>query len=288
MTKTQSGDGFRSWLTVDELRRWSLLLAGVAYWANVVRSDPNADMFGMLSVTNSILADGAFNVVAWFLIAAWASRSLSSVSTASVRQIGAALALGLLFAVPTRQTTIVGLVILGIMLMRTHTRYGRQVAALIMGLAFEMAWTSTYMLPVHHIVAVVDAETSGTILRIFGCAGHGQGNLLINDSADFRLEILAACASSFPLAGVLMAFLVVVLHAGRFPRLRDWPWVTSTLVASVVLTEIRLSVMGLDEAWYHWVHDGASAEVYVLSATILAVLFPVLAVRSASCTEALA
>jgi hypothetical protein len=288
MIEIQTDDCYQSSLTVDELRRWSLLVAAVAYWANVIRSDPHAGPFGIFAATNSVLGDGAFNIVAWVLIAAWARRDIAAAGAVSVRQIVAALALGLLFAVPTRQTTIVGLVILGIMLMPSHTRYGRQIAALIIGLAFEMAWTSTYMLPVHHAVATIDAETSGAILRFFGQAGHGQNNLLINDSANFRIEILSACASSFPLAGVSMAFLVVVFQWGRFPRLGDWPWIAATLLASLISTEIRLSVMAVGNAYYLWVHDGDGAMVYVLSTTILAVLFPMLAVRSGSTTEALA
>ncbi|HEX3989878.1 MAG TPA: hypothetical protein VHX39_01770 [Acetobacteraceae bacterium] len=289
MIDEQSADGFQSSVTVNELRRWSLLAAGIAYWANVVRSDEHASTFSILSAANSFLSDGAFNIVAWILIATWAWRGIVSAGPATVRQVVATLALGLLSAVPTRQTTIVGLSILGIILaMSARTRYGRPIAALTIGLALEMVWTSTYMLPVHHAVAIVDAETSGTILRLFGQAGYGQNNLLINDSTDFRIEILAACASSFPIAGVSMAFLVVMLQWGRFPRFRDWPWMTSSLLASVALTEIRLSVMSLGYGYYHWLHDGDGATVYVLSATILAVLFPILAIRSTLRTEALA
>jgi hypothetical protein len=85
-----------------------------------------------------------------------------------------------------------------------------------------------------------------------------------------------------------MAFMVVMAYAHHVPRLADLPWLVAALLASVALTELRLSLMALGDANYLWIHDGEGGTLYALSATALAVLFPVLAMRQSGSVRAFA
>ncbi len=264
-------------MPLNEVVGWTMLIAGASYWGGVIRTYQYDGPVTVGSILQSILGDGAFNIAGWLMIAFW-TRSIAPRAVASRWQIAGALALGLVFAVPTRQATIVGLFALGLTLVvRPGTRHARLVAALIIGLAVEMVWSSTYLLPLHSTVALFDAKLCSTILHLVGESVQAKGNLLINAQAANNVEILAPCASSFPLGGVTMAFIVVMLYLGRLPRRADLRWFAMAILASIGLTEFRLSFMALGEPNYFWMHDGDGGVLYSLGATSLAVLFPIMA-----------
>jgi len=274
--------------TLNELLNWILLIAGAAYWGGVIRTYHHDAAIGVVSVAQSVFSDGAFNVAGCGLIAVWARR-IELRDIASRWQIAGALAISLLFAVPTRQTTILGLLAVGAVLtFRSPIHTARPIAALLLGFAGGMIWTSTYLLPLHAATASFDAELCSGFLRMLGEAVQVRANVLENLGAGINVEILAACASSFPLAGVAMAFMVVMAYAHHVPRLADLPWLVAALLASVALTELRLSLMALGDANYLWIHDGEGGTLYALSATALAVLFPVLAMRQSGSVRAFA
>ncbi len=259
-----------------ELRLWVLLAAGIAYWGNVVRTAPAA---GPGAVLEGVLQNGAFAAAAWVLIAAWAAGT-GPARRASAGQIAAAVGVCLLGAVPSRQAAILMLAVLGAQLARpAGTRTGRQVAALLFALAFDSAWTSPYLLPLHAAVATLDTRAVLALLHAAGIGASGYDNLIGGVSPGFGIEVLARCASSYPFGGVCLAFVVTMLYQGRFPRRHDLPWLAASLAASVVLTELRLSWMALGEADYLWLHEGGGVTLYTLVAVALAVLFPLLAAR---------
>ena len=262
-----------------ELRVWVLLVAGFAYWGNVVRTARHGGAAGLDYVLEGVLQNGAFAAAAWALIAAWAVGA-GPARRASAGQLAAAAALCLLGAVPSRQTAILVLIGLGVQLARpAGTRTGRKVAALLFALAFDSAWTSPYLLPLHAAVAPLDARAIQGLLHAAGVGVSGYGNLVAGATPGFGIEILARCASSYPFGGVCLAFVVTMLYQGRFPRRRDLPWLVASLAASVVLTELRLSWMALGEADFVWLHDGDGVTLYTLVAVAFAVLFPLLAAR---------
>jgi hypothetical protein len=264
-------------LTSRELWTWSLLLAGVAYWANVVRTFPHGPTISLGSIGPSIISAGAFNVAAWVLIVAWIGRA-SPKGVATGRQIGTALAASLFCVVPSQQAIVGALFALGIgIVLSPRTHYSRKVAMLVFCLAMELMWRSVYLLPFHAMIATIDARFCDAILSLLGQSIQAHANQIENIRTGFAIEVLAPCASSFPLAGVCVAFFVTMLYCGRFPRSADLPWFALALVASILLTEARLSLMSMGEATYTWLHDGDGVAVYTLSALALAILFPVLA-----------
>jgi hypothetical protein len=197
---------------------------------------------------------------------------------ATGRHIGAALAAGLLCAVPSQQAVAGALFVLGLaILLPPRTPYSRKVAVLVFCLAIELMWRSVYLLPFHAMIATIDARFCEAILNLVGQSIQVHANQIEDIRAGFAIEVLAPCASSFPLVGVCVAFFVTMLYCDRFPRSADLPWLTLALAASVLLTEARLSLMSMGEATYTWLHDGDGVAVYTLSALVLAILFPVLA-----------
>lgn len=266
-------------LGLAELRGWRLLVVGVAYWGNVVRTTRAPDATGLAAVAESVLAHGAFCAAAWVMVAL--VRESRPAGVASGRQFIASVAICLLCAVPTRQATIAALVACGLQeIWPGGIDSRRAVAALLFWLAIELAWTSTYLLPMHAVVANLDAVIVRSMLGLAGIGAVAHSNVIENVGSGFGIEVLAPCASSFPLASIALAFVVTTLYQGRRPCLRDLPWLAASLLASAVLTELRLACLASRELDFVWLHDGGGATVYTLAAVSLAVMFPLFATRA--------
>ena len=269
-------------IRLAELRVWLLLIACVSYWGNAMRVLSHEAEPGITMLLAAVLNAGAFPVVAWGLLATW-WRDMSSSGAATPRQVAVGIAVGLLCAVPSRQTLICALVLLAWSLLRTPTATRARSGAMLLGyLAFDIVWTSPYMLPVHAIVAALDARFVSLLLRLLGTPATAHGNIIDNDAARFGVEVLSYCSSSYDLSGVGLAFLVVVLYRGRMPRMTDTWWIGAAVLFSIALTQVRLAIMAVGENWYFWMHDGVGGTFYTLLALMSAILFPVLATRYAA------
>jgi hypothetical protein len=264
-------------LALGELYAWTVALVGVAFWGNVMRNAGYNGATSLITFAQAVFAQGAFIVAAWIMVAIW-SGAVAPGGAASRPQVTVGLAIGLLCIIPSRQTTIAALLVVGVILaIPQGTRRGRQVAALLFCIAAEMIWTSVYLLPLHHAVATLDARAVQAVLSLAGQNVSVHGNVVINGPAQFSIEVLAFCTSSYQLASVGLAFVVTTLYCGRLPRLADLPWFVAAVFTSVALTELRLSLMVLGEANYVWIHDGDGGTVYILFAMGSAALFPLLA-----------
>jgi hypothetical protein len=160
-----------------------------------------------------------------------------------------------------------------------ESQASRTVALLLCGLAGNIFWTSSYLLPLHATVAMLDTRATHILLQLGGATAGVYGNLVINETGKNGLEVLAQCSSSFPIGGVLLAFIVTMVCMGQIPRRRHMSWLIASLVASVALTEVRLLWMASNQSNYVWLHDGDGRVLYSLAAVLLATLFPLLATR---------
>lgn len=266
-------------ISVFELQIWALLVVGSAYWGNVIRTGRGTEAMGPSLILENVLQNGAFCVAAWGLIAALV-QATSSEERASGRQIAATIGLCLLSAVPARQATILALIALAAQFgTQSSARPGRSVAVLLLALAIDMAWTSIYALPLHTNVSVLDARAVQAVAALAGFTVAAHGNVATNVDTGFGIEILARCTSSHPLAGVLLAFAVTLLYRREFPRSHDFTWMAMSFIASIVLSEMRLTWMVLREEDFDWLHEGSGVTVFALVGVGLAVLFPLLARR---------
>lgn len=261
-------------ISARELWVWCLTLSLVAFWGKVITASDDPDPLLPSAIANSVIDAGAFTAAAWIMVMTRAG-SVVSDRAASTRHILAALGIGLLCAVPLRPASAVVLAVLGgtLLLSQQATRSGRQAGLLLVSLAVVSA--SYVLVPVHVRVASLDAGVVAWMGRLFGMDAWADGNVVRQN--DFALEILVQCTSTVQLAQVALAFCVVVVYRRGECRRSDLPWLLSALLASAVLTEIRLTLMARSEADYVWWHDGAGATVYLLAAMASAALFPLLA-----------
>jgi hypothetical protein len=261
-----------------ELWVWCLVVVAVAYWAKVVGGTSAADPLAPAAIADSIFGAGAFNIVAWSMILKRAGQ-LEFESAASPSLILAALGLGLLCTVPVGPALVLALVGLGggLLVRPNATRFGRQSGLLLLMLAVGSA--SPDLRPLHVFVANLDARIVAWAMHVAGANVMLRGNLIFNGT--FALEVLSGCASSAPLAQVILAFVVIALYRRGACRQADAPWLLASLLASVLLTEIRLSLMAASETNYFWWHDGFGSSLYELVALAAAVVFPLIATRGA-------
>ena len=258
----------------QEICSWSVVMAAVAYWCEVVTASYDPHLPFADAVLQSILIGGAFGVAAWAMIFARFGRLVPD-RPAPTHLLIATLAVGVLCAVPVRPTTALALAALGgwLRLAPGATRSGRQAGLLL--LALSLTWASSCLAPLHVIVGRLDAHAVAWLSNLAGIAVTPISNTAM--TGDFGVEILAGCTSSWQLPDVLLAFVVVVLYRRGECQWRDLPFLLAALVASIVLTELRLSLMVRNEADFLWWHDGNGSTIYSLAALASAITFPLLA-----------
>jgi hypothetical protein len=263
--------------SMSETRLWAVLIVGITYWANILRISVANDGVSLATIVNGILDNGAFDVFAWALIVARCCGSWDH-RPAGWRSIAATIMLGALVLVPVRLASALALVLLGGLLFAGPlvSRAVRQMRLVLFALAFETIWISS-LAPLHVLVGSLDARATTGLLRLFGRAAARHGNVVENISTHFSIAVWPYCASSFPLADVTLAFVVMVFYRGAALRLSHLLWLLVAFAGSIVLTEIRLTLMASDAAGYHWWHFGPGVSVYALAALGLAVAVPILA-----------
>ncbi len=268
----------RTRLGAYETRIWAILIVGFAFWANVVRASHPGDEAAFAGIANAVLDNGAFDVFAWGLVLARFAAGRDDLR-ATPRAIVGTLVLGIILLIPARLPCALALAVLGGMV-RTERNVPdsvRQMSLVLFALAFEIVWMSPIVAPLHVLVASVDARITSALLGTLGETAASHANVVENSATAFSIVIWNFCSSSFPLADVGLAFLVLVFYRGQSLRIAHLPWLAASLVASVVLTEIRLVLLATGEASYQWWHSGPGVSIYALVALGLSVLFPILA-----------
>ncbi len=257
---------------------WAVLIVAVAYWVNIVRG--TGPLPGAETIVTRVLDNGAFDVFAWTLVFARLTR-MTEARPAAWYQISAAFLVGAIVLAPVKLAAAAALVVLGcLLLMDRHTlQAGRDVGLVLLALAFETIWTSQLLAPMHVFLGRADAAICAFLSGELGRQAIAHANVVDNLGANFSIAIYAACASSYPLAGVSLAFLVMCLYLDRSPRWHHLRWLGLSFIASILLTEIRLVLLGTDRASYLWWHEGPGVSIYALTALGLAVVFPILAIR---------
>jgi len=266
-------------LSAGEVWTWVFVLVGLSFYANILRAGPEGSpQLDPGSVISRIIDGGAFNIAAWAMLLLRARRVVP-IGIASQRMLLGTIAIGAACCVPLRQATIVALAG-SIVLLCTEprlTRSGREAVSLLIGLVASMVWTSAYVLPLHAMAGILDAHIVAIMLQALGDSVSVHRNIIINHSGNIEIAVLPFCCSSFQLAAVSLAYLVTKLYLESPLRRPDLLWLGASLAASVILTELRLSILTTQNPEYLWWHDGPGVSIYSVSAVLLAVVFPWLA-----------
>lgn len=269
---------FRNWPTSRSIWGWCVAFAGCAYLASVVATPQSGDPFTSGSTLHRLINAGAFNLLAWPMLFG----RVRSFGRYPARPAAILLAacIGLLCAIPVGAMPAVALVLFG--LARWARRAGSAAAreAAMLALALGASIGSPYARFLHLAISRLDAHVVAGMMRLAGVPVHVAGNLI--SYGNFSIEVLAACASSAPLAGCVLAYVLIAIYLRGAPGIADLPWLLGSLATSVVLTELRLSLMVPSEANWNFWHNGWGLTFYEIAALLLAGLFPVLAsLRSA-------
>jgi hypothetical protein len=277
----------RARVGAGEARLWAVLIVMVAYWANIVRLATDIAAPSFAAAIGGIVDNGAFDVFACGLVLVHVAAHTDR-RPAARREILWTVLLGLIVLPPARLAAAAGLGVLGWRLAadRDAPRPLRPLRFVLFALALETIWMSPFLSPLHVLVGGLDARATAALLRALGQTAARHANVVENASTEFSIVIWPYCASSFPLADVVLAFVVIVLYRGRALRAWRLPWLGASLVASVLLTELRLVLLARDEASYDWWHFGPGVAVYTLAALALSVVFPILATSGAGVAEA--
>lgn len=261
-------------------QRCGLAAIAAAYWGNTLRTAIHPGAGGLAAVTGGVLQNGAFCAAAWAMLAAllWRPAPAGPGRRADLALLAGAC---LVAAIPARQAAMLAMLLAAVHFARIGTPPARATMVLLLGLALEAAWTSAYALPLHAAWGQLDAA----VVRALLGAG-GIGNVVSSTPSAFSIEVLAPCASSFPLGAVALAYAVVRIFEGALPDRHDLPWLAAAWLTSAALTEGRLALMAQDPGTYHWLHEGGGVTLYTLVATAAATAFPLLAGSGRQCAAA--
>jgi hypothetical protein len=259
----------------NEILYWSFAAAAIAYAGALIGQAhaPNPLAPGVL--TASLFNAGAINLAAWVMIAL-RIRALPR-RRAPWSLIVLALLLALLCAAPVELAPAAALAALGIVLLkeRRNAAGAFQIGVIALALAASLAWPSLRF--IHLVAAPVDARFVQCLLHLRGIDVGVEGNVITD--GNFSIEVLAACASSAPLACVALAYVVTSIHLRERLQKSDLRWLLLSLLISAALTELRLSLMVPSEAAWNWWHNGPGLTIYELSSLLPAILCPAAAGR---------
>jgi hypothetical protein len=266
-----------------ELCGWAVLLAALAYWADVIAASKAGEPLGAAALMTSISGAGAFNAAAWLMVAT-RCRTPAPRLSAPASLVLLALVSGLLCIVPIALALAPALVLLGLSL-ALHPALPpsrREAGWLLLGLGVSWGWP--FLRFAHLAVGRVDARVIETLEQLRGVDVGAQGNIVWH--GNFAIEILPACASSYPLAEVALAYAVVAMFCRHRLALADLVWLAASLLYSIALTEIRLCLMAPSWADWNWWHNGPGVTVYELAALAGAAFIPWAAARRAASRRA--
>lgn len=224
---------------------------------------------------SAIIGSSAFVVAAWVLIL-WRANHLTQPRDSSLSDIMIAFGLCLLFALPALETKIFALLMFSwVLLFRGGvTPNGRQAGLLLAILALREAWHTPYLHPLDVAVAHADAPVVAWLANHLGDHVTVAGKIVGNQA--FSIDILAGCSSAFPLADVALGFFVVVIWFRGECRLADLSWLMLSLVASILLTELRLTLIVPNQMTYEFWHNGQGNTLYEAVALGITLLIPFL------------
>jgi len=127
----------------------------------------------------------------------------------------------------------------------------------------------------HSLVGQLDAGAVRVLLTAAGYAVGGSGSVVVAPARDFAVDVNYGCSSSFVIARVVPAFLIVVLGLRGALRAGDFAYLAVLAAITVCINLVRLMPVALSRAGYAFWHDG-------LGASMLSALYAVLILAAAA------
>ncbi|MCP3870938.1 MAG: hypothetical protein GY703_23145 [Gammaproteobacteria bacterium] len=183
---------------------------------------------------------------------------------------GVAIALSLLFLIPSYQIGWLILLMFSLWLWRGTKHNSRaRTALLIMGLAALQPLLVTYLLKWFAApVLAFDAWLVSGLLKLTTGSGNHTGNIIFGPSKH-QLLILRGCSSVTNLGSAWMAWFALSRFRGIALSMREIAVVTVLTVTIVGMNILRLYTMAIDLDWHNWWHSDTGEQSYQLVSAAL-------------------
>lgn len=143
-------------------------------------------------------------------------------------------------------------------------RFGRAPAQRAFAFAFALffaqyAFGYGPFIWLHSLVGTLDAAAVRGLLTAAGYAVGGSGSVVVAPTSDFAIDVNYGCSSSYVIARVVPAFLIVVLGLRGSLRAADFAYLAALAAITVSTNLLRLMPVALSREGYAFWHDGLGA-----------------------------
>lgn len=172
----------------------------------------------------------------------------------------------------------------GILSLFVLIRFGRDPAYRIFAAAL-FAFAAQYLLLsgpfmwLHDASALGDAWITRHVMNLAGFGVVGAGTFIMRPAADFGVNVIWGCTTSYAAASVAAGFVILVLARRRDWRRADFGWLAGLLLATFLVNLVRLVVTSISREDHQFWHDGAGTAVFAVGYLALVYAFAVLATR---------
>ena len=124
------------------------------------------------------------------------------------------------------------------------------------------------------------AETAvvGTILQTVQSGAYWQNNM-INAKSGWGLVIYPSCSSFHNVSLALLCWVTISRLASNSWHGRDYAIAGVIAAVMISMNMTRLLLMAVDKSLYHYWHDGAGSQIFVITASLFVLLASLFAVR---------
>jgi exosortase/archaeosortase family protein len=98
-------------------------------------------------------------------------------------------------------------------------------------------------------------------------------------AADFGVNVIWGCTTSYAASAILSGFVIVVLALRRAWRRSDFAWLAGLLLATFAVNILRLVITSMGREQHQFWHDGAGTAVFAIAYMLLVGAFALLATR---------
>ena len=131
----------------------------------------------------------------------------------------------------------------------------------------------------HDASALGDAWLTRHVMNLAGFGVIGAGTFIMRPAADFGVNVVWGCSSSYAAAAVAPGFVIVVLALRLGWRRTDIGWLALLLLATFGVNLVRLVLTSISRDEHRFWHDGAGSAVFAVGYMVLVGAFAAMATR---------
>lgn len=172
----------------------------------------------------------------------------------------------------------------GLLTLLVLVRFGRDPAYRLFAIGL-FAFIAQYLMLagpfiwLHDASALGDAWLTRHVMNLAGFGVVGAGTFIMSPAADFGVNVVWGCTTSYAAAAVAPGFVIVVLALRRGWRRSDFGWLAGLLLATFGVNLVRLVLTSISREEHQFWHDGAGSAVFAVGYMVLVGAFAAMATR---------